>query len=136
MNTNVRPVWPEPRSSVLTIAQVSYALHAISLCIGAFTAAGVVSTFLFGWPSVIAVILNYILRGDARGTWLEAHYTWQIRTFWLVALWSLLVVAVSFPLKLILIGFVTRYVGLGLIGLWACVRVGWGWWRLRNNEIV
>jgi uncharacterized membrane protein len=26
--------------------------------------------------------LNYVKRGDARGTWLETHYRWQIRTFW------------------------------------------------------
>ena len=66
-----------------------------------------IGSFLFGWPSIIAVIMNYIYRGDARGTWLESHFTWQIRTFWFAAAWALLVAVVSIPLTLIVIGFGT-----------------------------
>ena len=64
-----------------------------------------IGSFLFGWPSIIAVIVNYIYRGDARGTWLESHFAWQIRTFWFAAAWALLVAVVSIPLTLIIIGF-------------------------------
>jgi uncharacterized membrane protein len=42
----------------------------------------VLGSFLFGWPSIIAVIINYVKRSEARGTWLESHFDWQIRTFW------------------------------------------------------
>ena len=56
-------------------AQLIYALHAVSLLTGILTAASVVGAFLTGWPSIIAVVLNYIKRGDARGTWLESHFT-------------------------------------------------------------
>ena len=59
-----------------------YALHAFSLLTGILGAATVVGAFLTGWPSIIAVILNYVKRSDVRGTWLESHFRWQIRTFW------------------------------------------------------
>ena len=52
--------------------------------------AAVVTAFLTGWPSIIAVILNYVKRGDVRGTWLESHFRWQIRTFWYGLLWVVL----------------------------------------------
>jgi uncharacterized membrane protein len=47
-----------------------------------------VGAFLTGWPSIIPVILNYVKRSEVRGTWLESHFRWQIRTFWFGLLWS------------------------------------------------
>jgi uncharacterized membrane protein len=70
----------DPDPSLITTTQVTYALHALGLAIGAFGAATVVGSFIFGWPSIIAVIINYVKRADARGTWLESHFSWQIRT--------------------------------------------------------
>jgi uncharacterized membrane protein len=128
--------YAEPRPSLLTVAHVVYALHALSLCIGAWTAATVVGSFLFGWPSIIAVIMNYVFRGDAKGTWLEPHFRWQIRTFWLALLWSVLIAAVSAPLALILVGFATWAVGFFLLGIWAAVRIARGWLRLKDAEPI
>jgi uncharacterized membrane protein len=126
----------QPRQSLLTVVHVVYALHALSLCIGAWTAATVVGSFLFGWPSIIAVIMNYVFRGDAKGTWLEPHFRWQIRTFWLALLWSVLIAAVSAPLALILVGFATWAIGFFLLGIWAAVRIVRGWLRLKDGEPV
>ena len=125
-----------PPSSALNIAHVVYALHAISLGIGAWTAASVVGSFLFGWPSLLGVILNYATRSSATGTWLESHYDWQIRTFWWAALWAVLIAVVSAPLVLVLVGFATWMIGFALLGLWAMIRISKGWWRLHNSEAV
>jgi len=129
------PVQPlaQPDASVRTVVNVVYALHAVSLCIGAWTAASVVGAFLFGWPSIIAVILNYVYRGDAEGTWLESHFSWQIRTFWWAAFWSALIGGISLVLMLVLVGFATWIVGFFLLGIWACVRIARGWLRLRRS---
>ena len=81
----------EPDASLVTITNVTYALHALGLAIGAFGTATVVGAFLFGWPSIIAVIINYVKRDEARGTWLESHITWQIRTFWFALLWAVVI---------------------------------------------
>ena len=69
-------------ASQIAWTQTIYALHAFSLLMGIVGAATVVGAFLTGWPSLIAVILNYVKRSDVRGTWLESHFRWQIRTFW------------------------------------------------------
>jgi uncharacterized membrane protein len=136
MATQTHPVRSEPESSALLVAHVVYALHALSLGIGALTAASVVGTFVLGWPSVIAVVLNYVMRGSAEGTWLESHFRWQIRTFWYAALWAALVVLVSIPLALVLVGFATYAVGLFVLGIWASVRIIKGWLRLKNGEPI
>jgi uncharacterized membrane protein len=99
-------------------------------------AATVVGSFLFGWPSIIAVILNYVFRGDARGTRLESHFRWQIRTFWWAALWSALIALVSAPLALILVGFATWAVGFFLLGIWAAIRIARGWLRLADGAEI
>src|SRR5215204_7418616 len=75
-------VYRDPEPSLVTVCQVTYALHALGLAIGAFGAASVIGAFLFGWPSIIAVIINYVKRSDVRGTYLDSHFSWQIRTFW------------------------------------------------------
>jgi uncharacterized membrane protein len=134
MATQTHPGLTEPRASVLAVAHIVYALHAVSLCIGAWTTATVVGSFLFGWPSIIAVILNYALRSSARGTWLESHFRWQIRTFWWALAWSVFVGLLSLPLMLVLIGFATWAIGLFMLGIWACVRIVRGWWRLNHGE--
>src|SRR5437868_1046119 len=90
----------ESDSSLITTLQLTYALHAVGLAIGAFGAATVVGSFIFAWPSIIAVIINYVKRGDARGTWLESHFAWQIRTFWYAVGWSCLVFLIGLPLTL------------------------------------
>ena len=60
-----------------------YALHAASIVIGLLSSAFIVTAFVFGLPSIVAVVMNYLKRSDVRGTWLESHFRWQIRTFWI-----------------------------------------------------
>ena len=122
--------------SLITSLQVTYALHAFGLAIGAFGAATVVGSFIFGWPSIIAVIINYVKRGEARGSWLESHFAWQIRTFWWAALWAIIISIVSFPLAFLLIGFVTWPVGMTILGIWAIYRIVVGWTRLNDRKPV
>ena len=74
-------------AALVTWTQVIYALHAFSLLTGILGPITVISAFLTGWPSIIAVILNYVKRSEVRGTWLDSHFSWQIRTFWFGLLW-------------------------------------------------
>jgi uncharacterized membrane protein len=134
MNGNVVTIEANP--SLVRITHIVYALHAVGLCLGAFGAASVIGSFLFGWPSIVAVILNYVYRGDARGTWLETHFNWQIRTFWYALAWALLVMVVSIPLAIVIIGFGTWIVGMAVLGLWAIYRVVRGWLRLNAQQAM
>ncbi len=128
------PSNPPALSSLVTVTHVVYALHAVSLVIGAFGAATIVGTFLFGWPSIIAVIINYVKRSDVRGTWLDSHFSWQIRTFWFALLWALVVALISIPLAVIVIGIGTWIVGMFLLAIWAIYRVARGWLRLKDEQ--
>lgn len=123
----------EAPDGLVRTTHIVYALHALGLVIGAFGAASVLGSFLFGWPSIIAVIINYVKRGEARGTWLESHFTWQIRTFWFALLWAVLVALVSIPLTVIVIGVATWVVGMAALGLWAIYRITRGWLRLKDH---
>lgn len=136
METHYVAAEPIPARSLVTVAHVVYALHAVSLAIGAFGAATVLGSFLFGWPSIIGVVLSYIYRGDARGTWLESHYRWQIRTFWLAALWAAFTAIVSGVLLIVLVGIATWVIGLFVLGVWATVRIVRGWLKLRDGRPI
>ena len=125
MNT---PAYPNVSTSqsLYDWTQIIYALHALSLLTGILGAATVIGAFLIGWPSIIAVIMNYIKRSDARGTWLESHFRWQLRTFWSGVIWVLLV------------GFLTFGIGLLILwlplGLWFIYRIARGWLALRDKR--
>src|SRR5918994_4937301 len=84
---NFSPSGLAPREGLVTLAHVIYGLHAFSALTGLLSPAMVVTAFLTGWPSIIAVILNYVKRSEVRGTWLDSHFSWQIRTFWFALLW-------------------------------------------------
>lgn len=118
--------------SLYNWTQAIYALHALSLLTGIFGAATIVGAFLIGWPSIIAVILNYVKRGEVRGTWLESHFTWQIRTFWYGAVWvglCLLFIVVTFG-----IGIIVVWLPLVAVSIWFIYRVARGWLRLGHGQ--
>src|SRR5437763_16847948 len=128
---------PEPNSrtsldSPVTWTQVIYALHAFSLLTGILGAATVIGSFLVGWPSIIAVILNYVKRSEARGTWLESHFRWQIRTFWYGLLWVALCLA--FVVATFGIGLLIAWLPLMVVGLWFIYRIASGWLRLVDRR--
>ncbi len=135
MNATAAYATAEADASLLRLTHITYGLHALGLVIGALGAASVIGSFLFGWPSIIAVVINYLKRDEARGTWLESHFRWQIRTFWFALLWAALVSLVSLPLILLLgLGLVTLWIGMLALGLWAIYRIARGWLRLNARE--
>ena len=82
------PIDAEPAPSLLTVTHVVYALHAVSVLIGITTAATIVGAFVFGVPSIIAVVINYLKRGEARGTFLDRTFAGRFGRFGLRSLVS------------------------------------------------
>jgi len=121
-----------PTGSLVSWTTAIYALHAFSLLTGILGAASVVGAFLTGWPSIIAVILNYVKRSEARGTWLESHFRWQIRTFWFGLLW--IVLCVLFIVGTLGIGILIAWLPMGLVGLWFIYRIVRGWLALSSGR--
>lgn len=119
-----------PSDSLVTTAHVVYGLHALSVLIGASSIATIVGAFVFGIPSIIAVIINYAMQSEARGTFLESHFRWQIRTFWFAALWSL----VSILLFISIVGIPFSWLLIVGVGLWVVYRIARGWVALASRE--
>jgi uncharacterized membrane protein len=122
----------EPAPSLVTWTHALYALHTVSLATGILGVVTVVGAFLTGWPSLIAVILNYVKRGDVRGTWLDSHYRWQLRTFWYGLLWVAL--CMLFVVLTLGIGLLIAWLPLTLVGLWFIYRIVRGWLRLLDRR--
>jgi uncharacterized membrane protein len=125
---------PHVDEALITYTHVIYALHALAVLIGIGTAHTIVGSFVGGLPSIIAVIMNYARRSATRGTFLESHFRWQIRTFWYALLWAIVIVLASAPFMLILIGFGFAIVGLWALGIWIAYRVVRGWLALRDRR--
>ena len=122
----------DPTPSLVNVTHLIYALHALSLLIGITTAVTIIGAFVFGMPSIIAVIINYLKRGEARGSFLESHFRWQIRTFWFGLLWCLLggllfVTFIGIPLAVAV--FIAA-------GVWVIYRVVRGWLALRDRRAM
>ena len=124
----------QPARPDVTWTHVIYALHAVGVSLGVASSAFIVTSFLFGLPSIVAVVLNYVKRSDVRGTFLESHFRWQIRTFWYALLWIAIAFLLSLPLMLVIVGFFTLWLAAVLIGLWVLYRVIKGWMRLSAGQ--
>jgi uncharacterized membrane protein len=122
----------QPRESMVNVAHLVYALHAWSVIAGIVGAASIVGMFLTGWPSIIAVIINYVKRPDARGTYLDSHFGWQIRTFWYTLLWVVIAVVAAFTV----IGLPVA-IGIAIvITLWVIYRIVRGWITLASAKAM
>ena len=120
------------RPSLVQLTHIIYGLHAAAVVIGVTSSATVAGGFVFGLPSLIAVFLNYLKRGDVAGTWLESHFRWQIRTFWFTLLW----LAVYGLLIITIIGIPLAWILIALLGLWVGYRVVRGWLALAGVRPV
>jgi len=121
-----------PASGLVTLTHVIYALHAFSALTGLASSALIVTAFLSGWPSIIAVILNYVKRSEVRGTWLDSHFSWQIRTFWFALLW----LAAGGILFVTVIGIPFAIVLWLITGVWVLYRIIRGWLALLSQRTL
>ena len=121
-----------PDEGLVKITHVIYGLHALSVVVALVGATTIVGSFLFSVPSLLAVILNYVKRAEVRGTWLDSHFSWQIRTFWFTLLWAV----VGLLVFITIIGIPLALAIWGITGLWVVYRVVRGWWALAENRAL
>jgi len=119
-----------PSEGLVTLTHVIYGLHAFSAITGLVSAAFIVTAFLSGWPSIIAVIINYAKRSEVHGTYLDSHFGWQIRTFWYAVLWFV----IGAVLIATILGMVIGVPLLLVAGLWVLYRIARGWITLADRK--
>jgi len=109
-----RGIETQNEQSLKTMTTLVYALQAAS--------------FFIGLSFIAAVTVNYIKQSDVKGSWLESHFIWQIRTFWFSLLWS----AIGFILVFVLVG----YVVLLADAIWVIYRIIKGWMNLSEGKAM
>jgi uncharacterized membrane protein len=97
------------------LAVVVYILQALSFFVGGIT-------------GLVGVIINYVKLDDVRNTWIESHFRWQIRTFWIGLLWTVVGI-VTMPL---VIGW---FILLG-ISIWIIYRIVKGALALNEGKTL
>ena len=100
------------------------ALKTLTAVIYGLQAAG----FVFGITWIVAIVMNYVKKGEVAGTWMESHFRWQIRTFWWGLLWGVIGVALAF----VLVGFVVLFADT----VWIIYRIVKGWLSLNEGKPV
>jgi uncharacterized membrane protein len=121
---------PHVDESLVTYTHVIYALHTLAVVIGITTFHTIVGSFVGGLPSIVAVIMNYARRSATRGTYLESHFRWQIRTFWYALLWAVVCVMVAITI----IGIPIALIGFAALAIWIVYRVARGWLALKDRR--
>jgi uncharacterized membrane protein len=121
---------PHVDESLVTYTHVIYALHTLAVVIGITTFHTIVGSFVGGLPSIVAVIMNYVRRSATRGTYLESHFRWQIRTFWYALLWAVVCVMVAITI----IGIPIALIGFAALAIWIVYRVARGWLALKDRR--
>ena len=103
--------WLEPGK---TNVQVVYGLYLAGFVLG-------------GIPSLIGIVMAYINRGKS-APWIETHYTWAIRTFWIGMLYSL----AAALLMIVAVGFVLMFA----VAVWVIVRCIVGLQKAGRDEPI
>ena len=116
----------QPSENMVTVTHLVYALHAFAVFSAVVGSATIIFSFVASLPSIAAVVLNYWNQNAVRGTWLESHFRWQIRTFWFAVMW----IAVSLLMVITVIGVPFAIAVLLLAGLWILYRIVRGGWVL------
>lgn len=114
MNSETQSTDDEAQRKLKNVALAGYALQALF--------------FVAGISAIVAVVLAYIKRDDARDTWLESHFRWQIRTFWWGLLWGI----IGGVLMLVLIGWAVLFADM----VWIIYRIAKGWLNLNDGKPI
>ena len=107
----------ERLGSLRKLMHILYALYAIFWLTGGVTA-------------LIAIIVDYVKRDDARGTLYASHFAWQIRSFWWSVAWAVLGGALFVSVVLIPLAFAVW----AILSLWMLYRIVKGWLYLHDSK--
>jgi uncharacterized membrane protein len=99
-------------------------LKTLTLVVYALQAAG----FLLAITWIVAIVIDYVKLDEVKGSWLESHFRWQIRTFW----WGLLWGVIGALLMFVVVGFLVWFAA----AIWVIYRIVKGWLALNDGKPV
>ncbi len=125
-----------PAQVPVTAALIVYACFALGALVALASSGFPLIAPLFGLLGIVGVIVAYVKRDDARGTWVASHLTWLIRTFWWSLFWGALGVLVMLTLGLILIGIPIALLVWAVASIWVLYRVIRGYALFKDSKPI
>ncbi|MBS0326440.1 MAG: hypothetical protein JSS46_07845 [Proteobacteria bacterium] len=117
-------------------ALIVYVLFAVAAVIGVASHGFPLFAPLFGLVGLIAIVVAYVKRSEATGTWLASHFRWLIRTFWWSLLWAMIGGLVLVTLGLVLIGIPIAFAIWAVDTIWVIYRVIRGYLLFHSSQPV
>ena len=136
------PVSPAPDTATgagnppVSAALLAYALFGVAAVIAVISHGFPLGAPLMGIVGIVGVIVAYVKRDEARGTWVASHLRWLIRTFWFSLIWAVVGWLVLLTLGLILIGIPIAFLIWGATSIWVIYRVIRGYLLFKDNKPV
>lgn len=134
--------FPAPQSAPggttvpVTAGVLAYALFGIAAIVALVSSGLPMIAPLTGLLGIVGVIVCYVKKNDAAGTWVASHFTWLIRTFWWSLLWAIFGWVVLLTLGLILIGIPIALAIWFFAGLWVIYRVLRGYLLYKDSRPI
>ena len=125
-----------PSASLISTTLLVYALYGIAAVFGLMSSGFPLIAPFFGVLGIVAVIIAYVRRGEAAGTWLASHYRWLIRTFWFSLLWAVVGGLVLVTLGLILIGIPIAFAIWIAATIWVIYRLVRGYILFKDSKAI
>ncbi len=125
-----------PSASLVSTTLLVYALFGIAAVVGLVSSGFPLIAPLMGVVGIVAIILAYVKRDEAAGTWLESHYRWLIRTFWFSLLWGAIGAVVFVLLLIIVIGVFIGYLIWVATTIWVLYRLLRGYTLFNQSKPV
>ena len=131
---------PQPASGVSTApvsaGVLAYALFGIAAIVG-FAAHGLpFMAPMVGVLGIVALVVCYVKRADAAGTWVASHFTWLIGMFWWSLLWTIIGFIILFTLGLLLIGIPIAFAIFIAVDIWVIYRVVNGYLLFKDSRAI
>ena len=135
-DTQVPTSAPAPAASLITATLVVYGLFGLAAVIALASHGFPPMAPLGGIAGIVAIIVAYVKRGDAAGTWLASHYRWLIRTFWFSLLWGLIGLVLFLMLAIVIIGFFVGPVIWIATSIWVLYRLIHGYFLFKDSKPI
>lgn len=125
-----------PSPSLISMTLLVYALFGVAAAVGLVSSGFPLIAPLTGIVGIVAIILAYVKRGEATGTWLESHYRWLIRTFWFSLLWGAIGAVIFVLLLIIVIGVFIGYLIWVATTIWVMYRLVRGYMLFNESKPI
>ena len=130
------PASGTPLSSLISMTLLVYALLGVAAVVGLVSSGFPLIAPLTGVVGIVGIILAYVKRSEATGTWLESHYRWLIRTFWYSLLWGAIGAVVFVVLAIIIVGLFIGYLIWVATTIWVLYRLVRGYLLFNESKPI